>query len=234
MILRRFISHVTEQNWFAVGLDVIVVIVGIFLGIQVSDWQARENEKAKAQSYLDSLSLNLQQDISFHQARIESLDAILEEINQLSDDLNNERNKEISNISQLFLTTYRITLETATIEDLKSTGNLDLIENKNITEQLLQYYSLISRSEEAWYEAMGQYGRAEFGPYLMRRYSINYTLPFYTEKKDKSILTIKALSEDTYLLNAIKFRQEALRSLRELSLNTIERGTNILEIINNK
>ena len=35
MLLRRFMQHVKEQNWFAVGLDVIVVIVGIFLGLQV-------------------------------------------------------------------------------------------------------------------------------------------------------------------------------------------------------
>ena len=38
MILRRFMQHVKEQNWFAVGLDVIVVIVGIFLGMQVQQW----------------------------------------------------------------------------------------------------------------------------------------------------------------------------------------------------
>jgi len=31
-------QHVKEQNWFAVGLDVIVVIVGIFLGLQVQEW----------------------------------------------------------------------------------------------------------------------------------------------------------------------------------------------------
>ena len=40
MILRRFMQHVKEQNWFAVGLDVIVVIVGIFLGMQVQKWYA--------------------------------------------------------------------------------------------------------------------------------------------------------------------------------------------------
>lgn len=31
MILRRFMKHVNEQNWLAVGLH--VVVVGIFLGI---------------------------------------------------------------------------------------------------------------------------------------------------------------------------------------------------------
>jgi len=48
MILRRFMLHVKEQNWFAVGLDVIVVIVGIFLGLQVQsayeERQAQEEE----------------------------------------------------------------------------------------------------------------------------------------------------------------------------------------------
>lgn len=36
MILRRFMKHVTDQNWIAVVLDVLVVITGIFLGMQVS------------------------------------------------------------------------------------------------------------------------------------------------------------------------------------------------------
>jgi hypothetical protein len=30
-----FMQHIKEQNWLAVGQDVIVVIVGIFLGMQV-------------------------------------------------------------------------------------------------------------------------------------------------------------------------------------------------------
>lgn len=38
MILRKFMQHIREQNWFAVGLDVLVVIVGIFLGLQVQAW----------------------------------------------------------------------------------------------------------------------------------------------------------------------------------------------------
>ena len=38
MILRRFTQHIKEQNGFAVGLDIIVVVVGIFLGMQVTEW----------------------------------------------------------------------------------------------------------------------------------------------------------------------------------------------------
>ncbi|MDH5433304.1 MAG: DUF6090 family protein [Gammaproteobacteria bacterium] len=35
MILRRFTQHIKEQNWFAVGLDMMVVIVGVFIGIYI-------------------------------------------------------------------------------------------------------------------------------------------------------------------------------------------------------
>ncbi len=38
MILRRMIQHVKAQNWTAVALDFVIVVVGVFIGIQVSNW----------------------------------------------------------------------------------------------------------------------------------------------------------------------------------------------------
>lgn len=55
MIIRRFTKHVTDQNWFAVGLDVIVVITGIFLGMQVTDWNEQRKERAFRAIQLGSL-----------------------------------------------------------------------------------------------------------------------------------------------------------------------------------
>ena len=55
MILRRFMQHIKEQNWFAVALDVLVVIVGIFLGMQVNNW----NEEYKTRSLEAALIMNL-------------------------------------------------------------------------------------------------------------------------------------------------------------------------------
>lgn len=55
MILRRFMKHVKEQNWFAVGLDVIVVIVGIFLGLQVQNWYEARQDNVQERAYLERL-----------------------------------------------------------------------------------------------------------------------------------------------------------------------------------
>jgi len=49
MLLSRFTDHFSNQNWFAVGLDVIVVVVGIFLGMQMTEWneQRKDNLEEK-------------------------------------------------------------------------------------------------------------------------------------------------------------------------------------------
>ena len=38
MLLRRITTHVKDQNWFAVFVDFFIVVVGVFIGIQVSNW----------------------------------------------------------------------------------------------------------------------------------------------------------------------------------------------------
>ncbi len=56
MLLRRFMKHVSDQNWFAVGLDVIVVIVGIFLGLQVQASYEERKEQVVAAAFVDQLT----------------------------------------------------------------------------------------------------------------------------------------------------------------------------------
>lgn len=51
MLLRRITEHVKAQNWTAVTLDFVIVVVGVFIGIQVANWNASRQEHARAQSY---------------------------------------------------------------------------------------------------------------------------------------------------------------------------------------
>lgn len=32
MILRRITEHVKTENWFAVGIDFVIVVIGVFVG----------------------------------------------------------------------------------------------------------------------------------------------------------------------------------------------------------
>jgi hypothetical protein len=51
MVLRRFRSHVAEHNWFAVAIDFLVVVAGVFVGIQASNWNQRRIERQQAREY---------------------------------------------------------------------------------------------------------------------------------------------------------------------------------------
>ncbi len=59
-MIRRFREHVAQQNWFAVAVDVAIVVVGVFLGIQVTNWNQARVDRDKAVSYRQRLISELE------------------------------------------------------------------------------------------------------------------------------------------------------------------------------
>lgn len=45
MILRRLTQHIKEQNWFAVALDFFIVVVGILIAFQITNWSQVRQDK---------------------------------------------------------------------------------------------------------------------------------------------------------------------------------------------
>jgi hypothetical protein len=51
MLLRRMSEHVKGQNWFAVALDFVIVVFGVFIGFQLNTWNDnRKLDEAYAQA----------------------------------------------------------------------------------------------------------------------------------------------------------------------------------------
>ncbi|MDZ7629063.1 MAG: hypothetical protein U5J99_11755 [Parvularculaceae bacterium] len=40
MLLRRVIDRVRAQNWRAVAIDFVIVVLGVFVGLHVNNWNA--------------------------------------------------------------------------------------------------------------------------------------------------------------------------------------------------
>ena len=47
MLLHRITQHVKDQNWFAVGIDFVIVVIGVFIGIQVANWNDARAERSQ-------------------------------------------------------------------------------------------------------------------------------------------------------------------------------------------
>lgn len=51
MVVRRIREHVAAHNWFAVGVDFAIVVAGVFVGIQVSNWNEARIQAERAADY---------------------------------------------------------------------------------------------------------------------------------------------------------------------------------------
>ena len=65
MVIRRIREHVTAHNWFAVGIDFLIVVAGIVIGTQVNNWNQARIEGEQSRSYrarlIDELDFNARQ-----------------------------------------------------------------------------------------------------------------------------------------------------------------------------
>ena len=51
MVIRRIREHAADANWFAVGIDILIVVIGVFLGMQASNWNEARVERQQGESY---------------------------------------------------------------------------------------------------------------------------------------------------------------------------------------
>lgn len=151
MILRRVIEHVKVQNWTAVALDFVIVVVGVFIGIQVSNWNEARQEGAQQQqielrlrSDFEILDEALTDALSFHEETILALNTLRTAI---------ERGKALSGEGEAIKyalvmgASYpSFTRKSATYSELQSSGRLHLIRDDALRTALAIYNERIDNS----------------------------------------------------------------------------------------
>lgn len=92
MILRRLKAHVEKENWFAVFLDFCIVVVGVFIGLQVANWNEARSESERVATQLASFQTELilaRDDLAaiqaYYQDRIEGVSTLRRRLEQGGD-----------------------------------------------------------------------------------------------------------------------------------------------------
>jgi len=73
MILRRMADAFRTQNWFTVIIEILVVVIGIFLGLQVQEAYSERNERKEETAYLQRLHSEVVQNLGFNKTNFEEL-----------------------------------------------------------------------------------------------------------------------------------------------------------------
>ena len=143
MILRRVTEHVKAQNWFAVALDFVIVVLGVFIGIQVSNWNgARQNDRL-TDGYLSRLETDLELEGAlwektrdyFGTARRYAR-AALDDYQKPAADLNGQFLVRLYQASQVWY----VQPNRATFDELQTTGRIVLLKDDRLRTALANHY----------------------------------------------------------------------------------------------
>jgi hypothetical protein len=150
LLLRRISEHVKDQNWFAVGIDFIIVVVGIVIGLQAQQWLVEHGRRLSEQQYLDRLHNDVSQLLStrniYDATRQQVLTFGQTALDQLGSEMGLVDAPACTGIAASANTTIPpAALPTAT--ELLSAGNLDAIRSEGVRAALLFFMQEAARAE---------------------------------------------------------------------------------------
>ncbi len=92
MIFRRIKAHIAKEDWFAVFIDFIIVVVGVFLGIQIGNWNGiRLNQADYEEAHIRMIE-EANSNIQYAGRVIKAISPLSESVSQAVEDLRNCRN----------------------------------------------------------------------------------------------------------------------------------------------
>lgn len=131
-------NRTSKYMLYAIG-EIILVVIGILIALQINNWNEKQKLVAKTQDYYVQLLDDLKSDIKFSKQTLEESNVYLNEYEIYTDSYNKDVLNPIQvyeQISKLDLETTPLTFNTNTIESLQSTGDIGLIPS-NIRNRLI-------------------------------------------------------------------------------------------------
>lgn len=143
---RRWSEKAREQNWFAVAIDFVIVVLGVFLAIQAANWNESRKDRAEERRYyaqiLDDLRTDqhtlrktLQRAAKYDLAAENTLQAIRSGIPPSSTP--GHFAVDIHHAGFLYIPR----ASRRTYDELISTGNLGLLQSRDAKAAIADYYS---------------------------------------------------------------------------------------------
>lgn len=162
MILRRIAEHVKAQNWVAIGIDFVIVVLGVFVATQVSNWNDANHDRQRGESYLESIhselltdALAIERRIAFWRQASGYGEAALAyaEHGALKDGSAWQTLLAFFQASQI----WPYTATDTTYRELTGAGELGLIRDRGVRAALADYYVVRKSRLDPLFAAMPRY-----------------------------------------------------------------------------
>ena len=151
MFLRRLKKHINEQNWFAIWLDLLIVFLAVFVGLQADNWNQDRVARSNAKIYYARLIEDLRAEEITRYSRIAYYQQALKHGESALQALGQPENRDDE---QLLIDLYQATQiwnyapQRATYDELLAIGIANAIPDAVIRGRLANYYLGLTNSKE--------------------------------------------------------------------------------------
>lgn len=144
MILRRFIDAFRKQDWFTVAVETLIVVLGVFLGLQVNNWNEAEKARADERVFMQRLHDDVieaeARSARLRERRFGQRDAIVEGMAVLFGQRDRRNLTDQECVSIAFSHDYVLTApEIPSFNELLSSGRLHIIRDRQLVSDLANF-----------------------------------------------------------------------------------------------
>ena len=140
MILRRIADHLKQQHWTGVFIELVIVILGVFIGMQVQDWNAARIARTELNQQLISLRMQLEDNRAYFKDFRAQLVGQQHDVKALRSAFKKdpptisgkELNQRFVNVNRIYVFAPDLTA----LNELTDTGGLRRIENPKIRDAI--------------------------------------------------------------------------------------------------
>ena len=143
-ILRRGIEFFRRHDWPAVGIELLVVVLGVFIGLQASNWNDARGEDRRAAVFTDRLRADLREEAWGYEMQVGYFSEVAANARRAADVL---AGKAQMDDEALLVAAYRATQynsnirRRATYDELTSTGEIGLIRDTALRDLAMRVYT---------------------------------------------------------------------------------------------
>jgi hypothetical protein len=143
MILRRLTANFRRQDWTAVAVELVIVVLGVFIGLQAQDWATAHAEQQRADVLLQQLRGDLA-DERFTVKQFLDYEQVTAAYTRIAiKGLESPGSVDPQTwVASAYQASQILTPQSnrATFDEMKSTGAIDLIRNAKLRAMLINYY----------------------------------------------------------------------------------------------
>ncbi len=144
MIRRRVIEQLKNQQWVAVGIELVIVVLGVFIGLQASNWNQQHALDQQAANFADRLKADLREEDWAYQLQIAYSREVLANADRAVSALEGrtKMSDEALLVSAYRATQYKQRLRRrSTYDELISTGTIGLVRDSTLRDTAMRLYN---------------------------------------------------------------------------------------------